>query len=301
MGDPYIYRVASHGVKSGVAGSVAMLVVAAVAAMLALLSAPAAARPLDEVLAAKSLRVVVYRDNPPFSYLEGDAAKGIDVDIGRAIARRLGVDAEIIARAVGEDVDDDLRFNVWKGPYSEGGVGDVMLHVPVDRELMARNPLAAISNAYFKQTVTLAVDPERIKSVDSFDVFLQHKIGVQYATVAAYFLLRYGDGKLINNISHYTKLEKGTAEFIKGDTAAMLGVRSDIEGMLHKQGGRATFVDVPMPGLVRKEWLIGTAVKENSRDLGYAIGKALQELAASGEMAAIFEAHGVSYTPPLAP
>jgi polar amino acid transport system substrate-binding protein len=261
----------------------------------------ATARPLDEVMAAKSLRVVVYRDNPPFSYMDGDEAKGIDVDIGRAVAKQMGIDAEIIARAVGEDVDDDLRFNVWKGPYSEGGVGDVMLHVPVDRELMSRNPLAAISNAYFTETVALAVDPERIKTAESFDVFTQHKIGVQYATVADYFLLRYGDGKLINNISHYTKLEKGVAEFLKKDTAAILGVRSDIEGMLHKAGGTAAFLDTPMPGLVRQSWLIGTAVKENSRDLGYAIGKALQTLSASGEMEAIFKAHGVTYTPPLAP
>lgn len=270
-------------------------------ALLAFVPVSADARPLDEVMTAKSLRVVVYRDNPPFSYMEEDEPKGIDVEIGRAIAREMGIDAEIIARAVGEDVDDDLRFNVWKGPYSEGGVGDVMLHVPVDRELMSRNPLAAISNAYFMETVALAVDPERIETAESFDIFSEHKIGVQYATVADYFLLRYGDGKLINNISHYTKLEKGVAEFLKKDTAAILGVRSDIEGMLHKLGSSATFMDVPMPGLVRKSWLIGTAVKDNSRDLGYAIGTALQKLTASGELSRIFAAHGVTYAPPTAP
>lgn len=259
------------------------------------------ARPLDEVMAAKSLRVVVYRDNPPFSYMEGDEAKGIDVDVGRAIARQMGIDAEIIARAPAEDVDDDLRFNVWKGPYSEGGVGDVMLHVPVDRELMSRNPLAGISNAYFKETVALAVDPQRIKTAESFDIFMEHRIGVQYGTVADYFLLRYRDGKLINNISHYTKLEKGVAQFLSKDTAAILGVRSDIEGMLHKQGGTATFLDPPMPGLVRRSWLIGTAVKENSRDLGYAIGSALETLRSTGEMERIFRAHGVTYARPEMP
>lgn len=265
------------------------------------LGAAVDARPLDEVMAAKSLRVVVYRDNPPFSYMEGDVAIGIDVDIGHAIARELGVTAEIVARLVGEDVDDDLRFNIWKGPFSEGGVGDVMLHIPIDREVMARNPMAAISNAYFQETVALAVDAARIPAADSFDVFSEHKIGVQYATVADYFLLRYGDGKLINNISHYTKLEKGIAEFLKKDTAAMLGVRSDIEGMLHKQGGSAKFLDPPMPGLIRKSWLIGTAVKEDSRDLGYAIGAALEKLGSSGELAHIFAAHGVTYSAPNAP
>ncbi len=150
-------------------------------------------------------------------------------------------------------------------------------------------------------TVSLAIDAKQMAAPASFDAFTQHKIGVQYATVAAYFLLRYGDGKLINNISHYTKLEKGVDQFMAGGTAAMLGVRADLEGMLHKKGGAATFVDLPMPGLVRKAWLIGTAVKDDSRDLGYAIGAALQKLDASGELAAIFKAHGVTYTPPIAP
>ena len=182
----------------------------------------AGARPLDEVRAAKVLRVVVYRDNPPFSYLEGEEVRGIDVDIGRAVAREIGVEAEIIARMFAEDVDDDLRFNVWKGPYSDGGIGDVMMHVPVDRDLMARNPLAVISNAYFQERVALAIDRTRLGAPQTFDVFMEHKIGAQYSTVADYFLLRYNGGKLINNIAHYTKLEKGVDEFLKGDTAAML-------------------------------------------------------------------------------
>lgn len=277
------------------------LSLAALACLVAASPPSAVARPLDEVMAAKLLRVAVYRDNPPFSYMEGDQPKGIDVDLGRAIARELGVEAEIITRLAGEDVDDDLRFNVWKGPYSEGGVGDVMLHVPVDRELMARNPLAVISNGYFQMAVTLAIDPRQIDAPSNFDVFSNHKIGVQYATVAAYFLLRYGDGKLINSVSHYTKLEKGVDQFLAKETSAMLGTRADIEGMLHKKGGTAMFVDLPMPGLVRKNWIIGTAVKDNSRDLGYAIGNAMQKLTEAGEMAAIFKAHGVSYAPPVAP
>ena len=258
----------------------------------------AIARPLDEVLAGKILRVVVYRDNPPFSYPDGENVRGIDVDLGRAIAREIGVEAEIIARMFAEDVDDDLRFNVWKGPYSEGGVGDVMMHVPVDRDLMARNPLAVISNAYFQERVALAIDPKKLNAPQTFDVFLEHKIGVQYATVADYFLLRYGGGKLVNNIAHYTKLEKGVDEFLKGDTAAVLDVQSALEGVLHAKAAKAEFIELPMPGLARRKWLVGTAVKDNSRDLGYAIGNAIEKLKASGELQTIFGRHGVTYIAP---
>lgn len=259
---------------------------------------PAIARPLDEVIASKFLRVVVYRDNPPFSWMDGGQVKGIDVDLGRAIAAKIGVDAEVVARMTGEDVDDDLRFNIWKGPVAEGGVGDVMLHVPVDNELSARNNLVVISNSYFEKRISLAIDPERVGSNPDFEVFRKEKIGVQLSTAADYFLMRYDDGALVNNIVHHTKLQVGVRQFAEKETAALLGVRSDIEGVLHDKGLKATFIDLPMPRISRKSWVVGTAVKDNSRDLGYAIGNALDELRSTGEIERICERHGVTYAPP---
>lgn len=255
-------------------------------------------RPLDQVLASKVLRVVVYRDNPPFSWMRGNDVAGIDVDISRAVARRLGVAPEIIPRMTGEKVDDDLRFNVWKGPIGEGGVGDVMMHIPIDKELTIRTTNAVIGNGYFEECVALAINADRVPPQSSFDVFLKEKVGVQYATVADYFLLRYGDGALIENVVHYTNIGAGIRQFTSGETAAVLGVRSDIEGVLHEQGGTAQFIEPPMPGIVRTNWAIGTAVKEDSRDLGYAIGTALEEMRAEGEMEIIFSKYGVSYRPP---
>ena len=55
-----------------------------------------------------------------------------------------------------------------------------------------------------------------------------------------------------------------------------------------------------MPGVVRTRWTVGTAVRDNSRDLGYAIGNTLAELHDSGELARIFTAHGVTYVAPSA-
>ena len=299
MGHPLVHRLPADGVS--LRSVLRHLRLFSLSLAIAAAASHASARPLDEVVASKLLRVVVYRDNPPFSWMDGGQPRGIDVDIGRALAQNLGVEVEIMTRMTAEDVDDDLRFNIWKGPHSEGGVGDVMLHVPVDRDLMARNNLAVISNAYFMQTVALAIDPDRLAAPTSFDTFTEAKIGVQYSTVADYFLLRFGDGKLINNVVHHTKLEKGIDEFLKKDTAAILGVRSNIEGMLNQKGGKATFVDVPMPGLARRSWLIGTAVKDNSRDLGYAIGAAFEKMRTSGDLQKIFSNYGVTYVSPDTP
>jgi polar amino acid transport system substrate-binding protein len=281
--------------------AVGALLAAGMLAASVFFSPPVTARTLEEVVAAKILRVVVYKDNRPFSWIEGSDVKGIDVDIGRAIAKKLGVEAEIMARMTGEKVDDDLRFNIWKGPVAEGGVGDVMLHVPVDRELIARNTMAVIGNAYFEERVALAIDAERTGPAPDFNVFKKQKIGVQFSTVADYFLMRYEDGALMSNIVHHTKLEAGVGQFVAKETAALLGVQSDIEGVLSEKGLKAHFVNPPMPGIVRSSWVVGTAVKDSARDLGYAIGTALEELRSSGELEKIFASHGVTYVAPTVP
>jgi ABC-type amino acid transport substrate-binding protein len=274
---------------------------AAAALLAALLVVPLAshARPLDEVVAAKSLRVVAYLDNAPFSWEAADGSpRGIDVGIGRAIARELGVEAEIVLRMQGEKVDDDLRANVWKGPLTGGGVGDVMMHVPIDRELALRNKEAVLGNSYHQEQVALAIHPELTGADPTFEVFKEKKVAVQLATVADYFLMTYQDGVLINNITHHVKAEAGAKEFASKEVAALMGVRSRIEGLLHDIGTKPVIVRPEMDGIVRRDWVVGMAWSEKSRDLGYAIGAALEKLQKSGEMARVFAAHGVTHVEP---
>jgi ABC-type amino acid transport substrate-binding protein len=248
------------------------------------------------------LRVVVYDDNRPFSETKDGNPVGIDVDIGKALAKRLGVEAEIILRMAGEDLGDDLRANVWRGPLTGGGVGDVMLHVPVDRELAMANKEAVIGNAYFDERIAVALDPKAGTHVD-FSTFAKRgdgdpKIGVQLGTVSDYFLMRLNDGALIDNVRHYVKPAEGVRRFKAGETIAVMGVRSDLESLLAEAGAKATFDEPATPGIVRSRWSVGTAVRENSRDLGYAIGNALAEMRQSGELVQIFAAHGVTYVAP---
>ncbi|MEQ1696670.1 MAG: transporter substrate-binding domain-containing protein [Hyphomicrobiaceae bacterium] len=261
-------------------------------------SGAASARPLDDVVASKVLRVILYEDNEPFSWNDKGELRGIDVEIARAVAAKLGVQAEITLRMTGEQIDQDLRTNVVRGTFGGGIAGDVMFHVPVDREVGLRVREAVIGNAYFQQRIGLAVRSDRAGEIASFDVFKSEKIGVQLATVSDYFLMRFAGGALVNNISHYLKPKQGVDRFVSKETPAVLGVRSHMEAMLKERGVTAKWQSPPMPGITRAEWVLGTAVNEQSRDLSYAIGAALSELAADGTLAAICGKFGVTYLPP---
>lgn len=280
--------------------AVVRLAAAIVCASLSLAVLPdiAVSRPLDEVVASKKLRVIAYLDNAPFSDQVDGKPVGIEVDLGRAIARELGVEAEVVLRMPGEKADDDLRVNIWRGPLTGGGTGDVMLHVPVDRDFAARNNQAAIGNSYFQERVVLAIHPELTGTNPDFEVFRKLKVGVQLGTVADYFLMTYDNGALIDNISHFVRQGVGAKAFVSKEVTAWLGVKSNIEGILLGTGHKPVFVEPPMDGIVRTNWVVGTAVAENSRDLGYAIGAALEKIRTSGELEKICAAHGVTYTPP---
>jgi hypothetical protein len=61
-----------------------------------------------------------------------------------------------------------------------------------------------------------------------------------------------------------------------------------------------TFAPLDRPGIGRSSWLIGAAVDEHSRDLGYAAEDILAAMVADGTMAAIFATYGLTYDPPEA-
>jgi polar amino acid transport system substrate-binding protein len=259
------------------------------------------ARPIDEVRASGVLRVIVYSDFKPFSWEEDGKVLGIDADIGRAIAKELGVEALVIARSPGEEVDDDLRSNIWQGPRTGGAKGDVMMHVPMDREFVARNNLVAISNAYYHEHVVLALKNDILGPSVGLEAFLEgsgNKIACEFATSTHYFLAFTKDRKVRNNVSPFVKFESAAEDFMQGGSVGLMGRRAQIEAALNGSDLNIRFLEVEFPETLRSDWNVGTAVKEDSRDLGYAIGGALRKLRSSGELEKIFNSYGVSYVAP---
>ena len=72
-------------------------------------STVAQARYYDVVIESGFIRVGLYKDFPPYSYMQDGEPAGIDVALGKAIADKLGVRFEPHWIIPDENLEDDLR------------------------------------------------------------------------------------------------------------------------------------------------------------------------------------------------
>lgn len=256
----------------------------------------AGARPLDDVVAAGKMRVAVYRDNPPFSYRDGGVLKGVDVDLARMIAEKLGVGIEYMELTAGETVSDDLRNAVWKGHHLGGGVADVMMHVPFQKEFGLRNPEAALIAPYQRESFALARNPMRMTQ-PMLAALPDEPVGVEIDSIPDFFLLGAFGGRLRERIVHYMTIPEAVDALVRGDVAAVVATQSQIEGALGERTRNFPVTPVTFPGMMTSSWDIGMAVKENARDLGYAVTDAIAALLDDGTAQAVFRRYGVTHNP----
>lgn len=264
---------------------------------------------LDEIIAKGRIKIAVYEDYRPFSFRDGDEVRGIDVDLASLIADELGLELELMVVSAGENVDEDLRNFIWRGPKigsrAEGSatidaVANLMLHVPYHRELDSRNELAVLFAPYFEDRITIARDPEQFDGGE-FSLFdLEGKaVAVELDTLADIYLSSTWGGKLRDGMRRFRLTDEGLAALMDGDVAAFMGPASQIEGVL---GDRREDYDIDqpvLPGLSVSSWIVGAAVRENARDLRWAAGDIIDAAVRNGQMAGIFEKFGVSYHSPL--
>jgi len=269
--------------------SAAALALAAVALAMPL---PAHAD-LAKVRQSGSLKVAVYKDMAPFS----SEAGGIDVDLADALAKKLGLKLALLPFPAGEHLGDDLRNMVWKGHYLGYGPADLMLHVPVDKRLMAQQDKVEIFAPYYRETVRLARSKEAVQGYDGLDSMLGRDIGVEKVSLAAVLLLGEGDGKFRDHVRIYPTATEALQDLKAGKLAGVLAHRSEIESVVGADS-RFDLQQVQFRRLPAQGWAVGMAVKKDARDLAEALQQALAELTASGEMAQIFAKHGVQ---PVAP
>ena len=240
-----------------------------------------------------TLKVAVYKDFAPYS--AGD--EGIDIDIANALARKMGLKLSLLPFQAGDDVNDDLRNMVWKGHYLGYGPADVLLHVPVDRRLMAQNDKVEIFAPYHRETIRLVRDIRKVPNFDNLDSMAGRKIGVEKVSMSAVLMLGAEDGKFRENVRIYSTATEALEQLKAGELDGVLATRSEIESVLRSdpnfQISKVEFQRLPSAG-----WAVGMAVKKDDVELIKLLRDSTNELVSSGEMAKIFAKHGVELVTP---
>ncbi len=267
---------------------------------LALWTASASAAPaasLDDVKREGKLHVAVYKDYAPFA----DQGEGIDVDVAKALAAKLGVAAEVKAYPEADDVDGDLRNIVWRGHHLwRERLADVMLHVPVDPHVIAKNAdKVRILAPYFRERLVVARSKSRIPQLPTLQIFTSEKIGVEAETLEDRYLVSAFGGLLRENVVHFRTLAEATAALVRGEVAAVMGRQTIIEAGLGKEASRFEITAAPAPGLATTGWELGLAVKADYPDLAEALARAMTELLRDGTVERIFTSRGLSYRAPV--
>lgn len=283
----------------------AFLSSAAVAALLGITGFPGAraakAAPLGRVRDLGVLRVAVYKDNRPWSWRKDGKLTGIDVDLAQALAKGLGLRADVAELVADESADDDLRNGVWKGGLLGFQAADIMLHVPFDRTFAARNDQVAIIAPYYRESFQFACVKGAMDVNAPPTQYRGKRLAVEIDSIPDFYLIGTFGGILAKDVVHFPGGAEAVVAITDGRADGVLASRAQIDAVLHDSAAaniaRRT---MPLPAFTSAGWDIGMAVKENSRNLGDAVEAILADMTASGALKAIFESHGVTYAPAVA-
>ena len=264
-------------------------------------------RSYDDIIESNEIVIAVYSDFQPFSYLENGKEKGIDVDLAHIIAKKLGVKLRLRWMTADENVDDDLRNNLWKGHYLNRTVADLMLRVPYDKDYsLLRDDIGELVHQhvhmfapFHTESWQVVFNSKKIDSVETMAVFQYHDIGVEVDSIPQFYLTSAFRGRMRDRAKQYPSISEAISAMTESKVDAVMGLTSQIS---HYQG-KLSKINYPLaknafPMIGRQQWDIGMAVKADYRQLGYAVADIVENMIKTGDVEKIFANYDVIYKIP---
>ncbi|MFB2704730.1 substrate-binding periplasmic protein [Marinobacter shengliensis] len=265
-------------------------------------------RTLDIIQDSGFLNVGMYKDFPPYSYEENGEAKGVDAELGRRIADALGVEFRAYWIIPDENLGDDLRNHIWRGHYlAKTRVADIMMRVPYDSVFKyMRDSTGEMINEqvvfvapYQQEYWQVVFDEEVLGEVNTVAKFQYNPVGVEIDTLPATYLTSAFGGRMRDQVNHYMTIGRAFEAMAEGEVTAVMGMRAELE---HYTKGFSDRPFVPasngFPGITKQSWDVGIAVRHLHRALGYSVEAVVDRMVRNGEMAELYEQHGLSYGRP---
>ncbi|MEL7092293.1 MAG: transporter substrate-binding domain-containing protein [Pseudomonadota bacterium] len=251
---------------------------------------------LDEIQDQGHMLFAVYEDYPPYSWEEGGEPMGVDVEIARIIAEDLGVEARFNFVAADENLDADLRNNIWRGALIGGRIANVMMRIPYDSAFKCRVEQVVFTGQYAGESIAIAYDkatyPEE-KPVPAY--FRFDTVGVENDSISDFYLSGFVGGQLQPNIRRFPTTAAAMDALNAGEVKAVMGPRGELEY------GLSDTSDVhqpPLAGFAVSAWTLGVAVNFRYRPLSYSVDDAINYALQDGRIPAIFDKYGLTHQPP---
>jgi ABC-type amino acid transport substrate-binding protein len=249
---------------------------------------------LDQIMDQGHMLFAVYEDFPPYSWEEGGAPMGIDVEIARLIAEDLGVEARFNFVAAGETLEADLRFNLWKGALIGGRIANVMMRVPWDPSFACRVEQVVFTGQYGGEGIAIAYRKDQYPDSKPVPAFFRFDtVAVENDSIADFYLTGLVGGS--DKIQRYTTMTEAMAALAAGEVMAAMGPRSQLE---HGLTDASEVHEPPLPGFAVGRWTIGLGVNFRYRPLSYAVDDAVRYALEDGRIQAIHAQYGVSFREP---
>ena len=254
---------------------------------------------LEKIQQRGSLTVALYRDYAPFSDVGNDTdpysnnGKGIDIDLAKALAAKLGVKMSPMWFDASEKMDDDLRKMVWQGTPLGYGPADVLIHAPIDHQYMSMIKQVKFIAPYHRENFAMARNLEKLPTLDSLEPFEKMPLAVEGESMGSDIMCNADSGRYRNNLKFFKSAEGSIDALKSGAVVAVIAQQGELEGGL-RDDPRFT-IDPPLhPVLKMQKWMLGLAVKAGNDDLAKALETAMSELIADGTVTRIMQQYGVA-------
>ena len=262
----------------------------------------------DEIIESGYLKVAVYEDYPPYSFMQDGQPRGVDVELAKVLAAELAVELRLQWMTPDETFDGDLRNHLWKGHYLRPGqIADVMLRAPNDKAYstmrddlgLPAHELIHMFGAYQQERWQAAYDPKKIDAVPSIAIFQYHPVGVEEDSIPSFYLASVMNGQLSKMTHHYRSLALAFEAMEAGEVHAVMGTQAEIDWLLaeHADAGMQ-LTENAYPNMGKQVWDLGMAVHDSNRQLAYALGDIAEAMVLDGRMAALYAEYGLRYMLP---
>lgn len=262
----------------------------------------------DEIIESGYLKVAVYEDYPPYSFMQDDQPKGVDIELAKVLATELGVELRLQWMKPDENFDGDLRNHLWKGHYLRPGqIADVMLRAPNDKAYstmrddlgLPAHELVHMFGPYQQERWQAAYNPRKIDAVPSIAIFQYHPVGVEEDSIPSFYLASVMNGQLSKMTHHYRQLAQAFAAMEAGEVHAVMGTQAEIDWLLAENTGAGMqLTENAYPNMGKQVWDLGMAVHDSNRQLAYALGDIAEAMVLDGRMAALYAKYGLRYMLP---